>query len=86
MSVDFEPAVWTDADGTVFTMRRIGPDDMGRARAFQAGFSTRGRGHAGLGLWLVRQVALVSGGDARVLARPAGKGASVAMRLPMVKD
>ena len=39
MSVDFEPAVWTDADGTVFTMRRIGPDDMGRARAFQASLS-----------------------------------------------
>lgn len=39
MSVDFAPAVWTAADGTVFTMRRIGPDDAGRARDFQASLS-----------------------------------------------
>lgn len=57
-----------------------------RAHAFDAGFSTRGRGHAGLGLWLVRQVALVSRGNARVIVRSAGKGAAVALRLPCTRD
>ncbi len=70
----------------VFRDNGAGFSAQARVRAFQAGFSTRGRGHAGLGLWLVRQVALVSGGDARVINRPAGKGATVAMRLPMMKD
>jgi GNAT superfamily N-acetyltransferase len=39
MPADLDPAVWTDADGTTFTLRRIGPDDVERSRVFLASLS-----------------------------------------------
>jgi signal transduction histidine kinase len=65
-----------------------GPGFEGKARtnAFEAGFSTRGRGRAGIGLWLVRELARASGGDARLSAASKRGGATVVMWLPCVSQ
>lgn len=39
MPPDPDSAIWTDADGTTFTLRRIAPGDVALAKAFQASLS-----------------------------------------------
>ena len=53
-----------------------------RPFVFDAGFTTKSGGHAGIGLWFVRQLALASHGEVRVESAPELGGARIVLQFP----